>query len=144
MARNTLRGSYSHIRGARNELIAADFFMSHGWDVYFPLMAQSRADLVVTKGSRVKKIQVKTITYCRTGKYLYKQCRLCTNNERQDKFYKIGDFDYLLFVDNVDGSLYLAPISEVQGLTSVCFGSDNKVPRNGKKKTYDYESWKVR
>lgn len=144
MARNALRGSSSHIRGARNELIAADFFMSHGWDVYFPLMTQSKADLIVTKGSRVKKIQVKTITYCKVGNHTYRQCRLCTSNQRQDKFYKLGDFDYLLFVDNRDESLYLAPFRDIQGLTSVCFGSDNKVPRKGSKKSYDYESWKVR
>jgi hypothetical protein len=142
MVLNTLRGSASHVRGARNELLVADYFLSLGWEVYLPLLTQSRADLIISKGRRCRKVQVKTVTHVRTGKYTYGQARLSSSNERQDKSYKVGDFDLIVFVDNKSNCLYIATFDEVSGLVSICFGSDNENPRKEREKLYDVSKWK--
>lgn len=132
----------NHFIGARNELIVAEYFMSKEWEVFFPILTQSRADLVICKGGSCKRVQVKTITHVRVGQWIYKQCRLSTSNKRQDKLYSTGDFDWLVFVDNHENTLYCAPYGDVEGLTSVCFGNDNPDPKQTKK-SYDVSKWKI-
>lgn len=118
-----------HTIGVRHELLAATFFVGHGWEVYFPFMTQSRSDFVIAKGNRTLKVQVKTVSKNRVRGYTYKQTRLLGNF---NKPYKIEDFDLLIAIDP-DGGAYIARHSEIVGRSSLCFGSDNPTPNRTKR-----------
>lgn len=120
----------NHVIGARHELIAATFFMGHGWEVYFPLMTQSRADFVIAKGKRTLKVQVKTVTKNKVKGVNYKQTRLLGNFNTP---YKPEDFDLLVAVDP-DGGAFLIRHEEILGRSSLCFGNDNPTPNRTRRK----------
>ena len=65
-----------HQKGLQHELRVSMYFVEQGWEVYWPLLTQSRSDFIITKDDEVCAIQVKTAHWVRTGEYNYLQVRL--------------------------------------------------------------------
>lgn len=94
-------------------LLAAAWYMMTGHDVSWPL-EPSRYDLLVTRGSRIRRVQVKTTTV-RVGDtwkvYL-------STSRRVRKTYDPDEIEDFFIVDG-DFECYLIPIAEVGGLHAI-------------------------
>ena len=126
--------------GLRSELKAAEYYVSEGYALYWPMVTQSRCDFVVEKEGLFKKIQVKTGTWSKAGAYKYLQVRLKTRN-RLSTSYTEGDFDEIVFVS--DDSLWVAPWRDISDLVSVCLlgTKPGYKPRSSK---YDSATWRIK
>lgn len=104
-----------HLTGAASEMLVAYKFTKAGYTVYYPMLTQSKEDLVVCKDGKFSKVQVKTATTVQTNTGDAKQVRLggCGRSE-----YKDGDFDILAVV--VDEDVLIFTWDEVKGKTSMC------------------------
>lgn len=110
-----------HITGAASEMLVAYKFTKAGYTVYYPMLTQSKDDLVVCKDGKFSKVQVKTATTFKTDNGMVNQIRLGGCGRTQ---YKDGDFDILAVV--LDEEVLLFTWEEVKGKTSMCVGKRNK------------------
>lgn len=87
-----------------------------GYSIYYPLMTQSKADLVVERDGVFQKVQVKKATKGEVNGNPFIQIRLggCGRST-----YKEGDFDLLAMV--YEERLWLLPWELVAGHTSMSF-----------------------
>ncbi len=125
--------------GSAAELYVAARMVEKGYTVLWPLMTQSRYDIVIEKGGVFQTIQVKKATASKTGEFVYLQARLSTRNKGSRPKYESGEFDLFAFTDME--RIWLAPFSELEGCTSVCLGSTN--PRYKPQTKYCAEEWLV-
>lgn len=56
-----------HKSGTVAELKAATYFAEQGYDVFFPITLNPKADLIVSRGDTTLKVQVKKATWSKTG-----------------------------------------------------------------------------
>jgi len=112
-----------HKNGAVAELYVATKLADKGYGIYYPLLTQSRCDLVVEIDKVLLKVQVKKASWSTTGPYKYLQCRVIGKNLQTNTPYKEGDVDYFAFTDI--NRIWFAPFSEIKGMTSVCLDSTN-------------------
>lgn len=110
-----------HMTGAASELLVAYKFTKAGYTVYYPMLTQSKEDLVVCKDGKFSKVQVKTATINHTDTGTVQQVRLGGCGRAH---YKDGDFDILAVV--VEDEVLLFTWEEVKGKTSMCVGKRNK------------------
>lgn len=128
-----------HLTGLSNELYAASFFSRQGWEIYFPLATQSRCDFLIEEDRMFKKVQVKTASWSKSGKFKYLQVRLSSQGPVKRKFYEERDFDYIVFVDYP--RIWIASFKDVEGKTSVCLDSTNPNYKI-RDKSYDPDEWR--
>ena len=124
-----------HHIGAKTELYAAYKLAEMGYTILFPQTTQSRYDIAIEKDGVFKRVQVKKATTSLAGSFNYTQCRLTTKSSQTH--YKQGDFD-LYFITDFKTD-WIIPFEEVEGFTSLCFGSDNPEYKSYKK--YDPNRW---
>lgn len=105
-----------HARGAAAELKAAARLAELGYIIYYPLLTQSKADLVIERDGKFQKVQVKRATRSEAGGNPFIQIRL-GGAGRLD--YTDGDFDVLAMV--YEDRLWLLPWGMVKGKTSMSF-----------------------
>lgn len=129
----------AHASGNAAELFVAATLIEQGWAVYWPMLTQSRCDLVGEKDGKFFKIQVKRATQSKTGEFKYLQARLKSRN-KYGKSYTKEEVDYFAFV--FEGQIWLAPFEDLAGYTSVCLGSTN--PDYKKQTKYEAETWRVK
>lgn len=72
-----------HYTGAISELKAQQFYLAEGYQVYAPVVQQGWVDFVVDKCG-LKKVQVKTATWIKSGNHSYLQCRTRLTNKYKD------------------------------------------------------------
>jgi hypothetical protein len=72
-------------------MVAKHHYMVLGYEVFTPLNPQSKCDFIISKDSRLTKVQVKTPVYYKSKSGLC--AHVCLN-----KLYKDGDFDLLVTV----------------------------------------------
>lgn len=101
-----------HMTGAASELLVAYKFTKAGYTVYYPMLTQSKEDLVVCKDGKFSKVQVKTATINHTDTGTVQQVRLGGCGRAH---YKDGDFDILAVV--VEDEVLLFTWEEVKGKT---------------------------
>ena len=121
----------AHLTGALNELRVQAYYTKCGWDVFTPIHNKTRADFIAVKGEIINRIQVKTAQY-NNG---YIQSRLSVNGN----LYHKDECDVIAFV--LDEKLWIAPITEVEGYTSINLGKINRedyIPR----KEYNPDEWR--
>ena len=128
------------ISGSSAELYAASFFSEKGFNIFWPLLTQSRCDFVIEKDNIYQKIQVKKATWSRIGNFEYLQCRL-KNRNKYGSWYKEGDYDLLVFVSD-EKELWIAPFEEVNHLVSVCL-KGTKEGYKTRSKLYNPDTWKT-
>lgn len=65
-----------HLIGAAAELYVASRLVALGYAVYYPLVTQSKADIVIEKGGVFQKVQVKKATRSEANGHPFIQVRL--------------------------------------------------------------------
>ena len=116
-------GISSHFIGVASELKASAFFAERGYEVSFPMSSQSRFDFIATSGDQIIKVQVKTISYEKIGKYTYGKSRIGSPKDDRAEYTHVSA-DMFMFVG--DGDLYLIPTEHIIGHTCISFGNDNE------------------
>lgn len=129
----------NHMSGSAAELYVASRLAEKGYNVLWPLMTQSRYDIVIEKDGQYQSIQVKKATASKTGPYTYLQARLSSRNKNSRPKYEEGEFDFFAFTDMQ--RVWLAPFSELSGQTSVCLGSSNPTYKPHTK--YNAKDWLI-
>ena len=99
-----------------------------------------RSDFIINKGNIFKKVQVKTATWSRSGKYKYLQCRVSNRNRYPNPKYVVEDFDLIVFIDG--DNIWIADITEILGMNSVALMSTNPKPKTSIKR-YNPDNWKI-
>lgn len=73
-----------HYTGAVSELVAQQWYLARGCQVYVPVVQQGWVDFVVDDPIKgLLKVQVKTATWTKSGNYHYLQCRTRLTNKYQ-------------------------------------------------------------
>lgn len=130
--------------GIAAELEAQLYYIKTGYDVFTPIMPQSKCDFIVTKGSEVIKVQVKKATNNPTSSGIYLQVRLQGKpTPYGTRTYTEDDFDELFIVHK--SGMWRIPSHLVMDKTSMTFGKlleDGSVV-SGKKATLKTEEFKV-
>lgn len=127
-------------QGFVTELEIAKYFAEQQYEIYWPLLTQSKADLIIVKGKEKKLVQCKKATWSQTGAYKYLQCRVSSRNKTPNPKYELEDFD-IMAVSDGDGKLWIVPVEEVVDKTSLCFLSTN--PDYKPETKYDANSWRI-
>lgn len=107
-------------------------YMNMGFDVFTPTHNKTRADFIAVNGTTVLRVQVKTAQY--NGAYI--QARLDVNGEKYTK----EDCDIIVFI--LDENVWICPIEEVSGMSSICLGKHGD-PEYKPRKEYDPDKWKM-
>ena len=128
-----------HDSGHVTELFAAYSLAERGYNVLWPLKTQIKYDLAIEKDGVIYKVQVKKATWSKAGAYQYLQARTSKGLKGRGFHYDETDVDYFLFTDRV--SLWLAPYSDIKGMTSVCLGSSN--PNYKPYTNYNPKEWLI-
>lgn len=122
----------AHKTGAVNELKAQIYYTNIGYDVFTPIHNKTRADFVAVKDKEVLRVQVKTAQY--NGPYI--QSRLDVHNVR----YSSEDCDVIFFI--LEDRMWIAPIEEVAGMSSICLGKVDD-PNYKPRKEYNPNNWEI-
>lgn len=85
--------------------------LKRNWEIYIPVLENTKIDCIVIKNNKLYKIQIKTIQNDRTGKIL--PVRKISHNQGQYKIhlYNENEIDYFVGVDIETENLYVVPIS---------------------------------
>lgn len=98
-----------HLTGSISELKAAQYFLSQGYQVYFPVVRQGKVDFVIEK-EKLERVQVKTATWNKVKNHKFLQCRVRSTNKYQTEP-KDGHYDLLVVV--YEDNLWIIPSSEI-------------------------------
>ncbi|HEX3831347.1 MAG TPA: group I intron-associated PD-(D/E)XK endonuclease [Solirubrobacteraceae bacterium] len=111
-------------QGERGEQLAALWFESHGVTVFVPLLHNPRDfDFIVEWGDGVHRIQVKTSTQFRKGRWDVSVCTRGGNRSWSGLVKHLDPTRYeYLFVVVADGRQWLMPSAEVESATRICLG----------------------
>lgn len=120
----------AHLTGALNELRVQAYYTKCGWDVFSPVHNKTRSDFIAVRGKLVVRVQVKTAQY-NNG---YIQARLDVNG----KTYTEDECDVVAFI--LEDKLWLAPIEQIEGYTSINLGKVEKLNYKPRK-DYDPTEW---
>jgi hypothetical protein len=126
--------------GFLTELEIAKYFAKEGYEIYWPLLTQSRADFIAAKDKETKLIQCKKASWSKAGNFKYLQVRVSSRNKSPNPKYQLSDFD-LMAVSDGEGRLWLIPIEDVVDKTSLCLSSTN--PAYKPETAYDADSWRI-
>lgn len=110
-------------QGDLGEISAIEWLTSQGYSVYVPLGHSPHCDVIAEEGCRLMRVQVKTSTVFRTGRW---EITLCTRggNRSWSGLVKRLDrerIDYL-FVLVADGRRWFIPSDAVAGGTGILLG----------------------
>lgn len=126
--------------GLSSELYTASHFAQEGYEIFWPMQTQSRADFLIFKDGQALKVQCKKATWSKAGNYNYLQTRLSSRNKDSQPLYQEGDFDLLVVTDLE--KIWVIPYQEVKGLTSLCLLSTK--PTYKSRASYDAATWRVK
>lgn len=133
----------AHQNGSVAELTAATFMVKRGYDVYFPITINPKADFIATKDDETLKVQVKKASWSRTGNFKYLQVRVIGKLKGDyQRVYKLNDFDVLMVVDSDTDRIWYIPVEEVVGRTSLYLDTTNPNPRVSNR-NYNPATWLV-
>lgn len=118
-----LRQANPRKQGDIGEGIAASWLMQQGYGVWIPFGHSPDCDLLAERDERLLRIQVKTSTVFRKGRWSVSTCTRGGNRSWNGivKRLERARFDYL-FVVVADWNCWFIPSSEVDGLSSVILG----------------------
>lgn len=105
----------SHYIGKITELEVARSFLSLGYQVCEPLVADSRYDFIVDIKGKLYKIQVKTSTLKEDGSYIEFATSTSHTNTKGTVNIKYSPNDVDYFATMYDGQCYIVPINRCGG-----------------------------
>lgn len=108
---------HEHAKGAANELLAAQWFVRQGMQVYLPVVSQGCVDFVVEFNGALTRVQVKTASYVKTGSHKYLQVRTRNGNAKNHKKLIPEDYDLLFVVYEDDKWLIPATVIDSSNLS---------------------------
>ena len=86
--------------------------LKNEWDIYTPVLENTRIDCIIIKNNYLYKIQIKTIGFNDKDNYKYIPVRKISHNRGQYKIYTYeNDVDYFIGVDIDTEDVYIVPIS---------------------------------
>lgn len=130
----------NHYSGASAEYLAASWFLSQGYQVYWPSIEHGQTDFAICRHGRFQKVQVKKPSWSSSGPNEYLRARL--TNREGDKKYTEESFDLLALVDPETPRMWLFPASVVMGTTSISLDKRGPTVR-GSAEDYDADTWLV-
>ena len=135
----------NHMTGTVSELKAATYFVEQGWEVFMPILTQSKADFLILKEGTVKKVQVKTATKfnCRGHEYLQVRIQGRRGIGFAPREYTLEDVDLIVVI--YENHIWSIPYELILGNSSFVMGSivDGELrPRTGR--GFNSEEYKVK
>ncbi len=116
-----MRGSEDHRIEMLAELTAQVYYIEEGYEIYTPIMPQSKCDFIASKNSETIKVQVKKASENPTKHGTYLQIRLQGKpTDFSVREYTRDDFDELIVVH--DTGLWRFPVDLVLDKKSFTFG----------------------
>ena len=111
-----------HFLGAANEHRVASFFLAQGFAVYWPAVQQSHVDFVAGVDAALLRVQVKTGTWSKSGKFKYLQARLLPYGVRKAdrEFSPSQMYDLLVVVTDI--GWWMIPADRID-TTDLCLAS---------------------
>lgn len=114
-------------------MLVAVEYVGQGWNVFWPHGHDTEIDLVVTKGPRVKRVQVKTIYQC--GDIL----RANIDHNKGAK-YNADTVDTMVCVYGND--IWSIPMESIEGETTLNFGKADGTPSKTRG-NFDHTKYKI-
>jgi PD-(D/E)XK endonuclease len=110
-------------QGDAGELSAINWLWSAGADVYVPLFTNSDVDVIADFGHRIDRVQVKTSSYWRNGRW---NVTICTRGGNQSWNGLVKRLDPsrcdAIFVHAGDGRRWYIPASALGGSSAILLG----------------------
>lgn len=97
------------LKGEIAELAVATRLVEEGWKVLFPYGENCRYDIVIERGGKFFRLQVKYVTP--KNSVLSVNCR--SSNNWSVLHYTAEDLDYLAVYDALSRDIYFIPVSEI-------------------------------
>lgn len=86
--------------------------LKNEWDIYTPVLENTKIDCIIVKNNYLYKIQIKTIGFNARDNYKYIPVRKISHNQGQYKIHTYeNDVDYFIGVDIDTEDVYIVPIS---------------------------------
>lgn len=137
MARNALK----HTVGFIAEIKASLYFAENDYEIYWPSFSQSSCDFIITKGSEIQRVQVKSAYWIERPsglRYLQATTRKGSGTGGY-KEYTNEDCDLIAIVHQEE--LWLLSVQELAGRQSLCLRHGQASQRAG---TFNAEIYRVR
>ena len=86
--------------------------LKNDWEIYVPLLENTKIDCIAIKGNRLLKFQIKTIAFDNRSNYKYLPVRKISHNQGEYKIhlYTADEVDYFVGADVETEDLYIVPI----------------------------------
>lgn len=94
--------------------------LKRDWDIYLPLLEDTKIDCIISKNNFLIKMQIKTIGYDKKDNRKYLPVRKISHNQGKYKthHYTSNEIDYFVGVDVDTEDIYIVPISFSSKYTS--------------------------
>ncbi len=125
----------THFQGEITELQVAQSFLSLGYQVCKPLVADSRYDFIVDIRHKLYRIQVKTATLGLNGDYIEFKTESSHTNTKGTIYHSYSAEDVDFFATIYNHQCYLVPISKIG---SRSFRLRLKPTKNGQTKNVNF------
>jgi hypothetical protein len=125
---NSLDNKSTHVKGLLGEIEFIRHFLKSGWNIYKPFDQNCRADLLIEKENKFKKIQIK---YCTPYKGVLRVELIHPGKNR--KPYCASDIDAIGVFDAKNENFYLIPLNDILPKQEIWIRVDkpaNKQERN--------------
>lgn len=114
----------NNIKGTITELQCQMDFISRGYLVSQPIIADSKYDFIVDIKNHLYKIQCKSATLSQDESFINLKTKMTNIRTMKDSYYSSTDIDY--FYTTYDGTSYLIPVEKAgHGDTRLRFFSSN-------------------
>lgn len=93
--------------------LTEQFLLKHNFEIYTPILENTKIDCIAAKNNKLYKIQIKTIQDSRYARVM--PVRKLSNNRgtNKQKHYTKDDVDFFFGVDLKTNDIYVVPISIV-------------------------------
>ena len=91
--------------------IAENFLLKNNFDVYTPILENTKIDCIAVKDDKLFRIQIKTIQTFRGSRFLPVRKLSNNRNSNKQKHYTDKDIDFFFGVDLETSDIYIVPIS---------------------------------
>ena len=102
-------------KGLLSELKVSRYYVNKGYSIYLPASARGPVDMVVTRGSKILRIQVKTVYEDRD------KLRVNIHHRKGGPKYTKEDVDMLVCVRY--NCLWIIPMEDIENETTLIFGT---------------------
>jgi len=134
-----------HRQGTVSELLIASYFVQKGYIVSKPINDFGEYDLVIDDGTRLIRVQSKTIYWDNSKNRYLISCvtsHIRGNSRRTNKKYSESSFDLLVGIEKDSNSIYIIPSKEMSGRRSITVYPKGK-PKTVNTRYNDFEKFKV-